>query len=104
MGSCRNPDGGSGLIFMTPIFLKDPDAKLDYVVDWSAWLDGDTISSSSWIVPDGITLESDVHTNTTSTVWLSGGTPGDTHHVVNRIATAGGRIDDRTIIVVIRQK
>ena len=35
---------------------KDPDAVLDYGFDWSAWLEaGDTIVTSEWIVPEGIT-------------------------------------------------
>lgn len=33
---------------------KDPDEVLDYGLDWTARLVGDTISTSQWIVPDGI--------------------------------------------------
>ena len=38
-------------------FTKDPDAVLDYSVDWSLWLAGDTISSSEWLLDDGGVLE-----------------------------------------------
>ena len=31
-------------------FTKDPDAVLDYSVDWSLWLAGDQISSSEWML------------------------------------------------------
>ena len=38
-------------------FTKDPDAVLDYSVDWSLWLAGDQISSSEWILEPGATIE-----------------------------------------------
>lgn len=85
-------------------FNKDPDARLDYMVDWTSWLDGDTITNSVWVVPDGITDEADTFTDTTATIWLSGGSLGSSYEVVNRITTAAGRIDDRTITIKIRQK
>ena len=83
-------------------FFKDPDAVLDYQVDWSDWLDSDTILSSDWTVPTGITEDSDTNTTTTATIWLSSGTVGTEYSLVNRIVTAGGRKDDRTIIIRVR--
>lgn len=85
-------------------FNKDPDARLDYMVDWTSWLSEDTIANSEWIVPSGLVYEADANTDTTATVWLSGGDLGSSYDVVNRITTAAGRIDDRTIIIKIRQK
>lgn len=85
-------------------YVKDPDAVLDYQVDWSAWLDGDTITTSEWIVPDGIVKDSDSHTDTAATIWLSGGTLNTTYLVTNRITTAAGRTDDRTIRITIRDR
>ena len=29
-------------------FPKDPDAVLDYYLDWGPWLAGDTIVTSAW--------------------------------------------------------
>jgi hypothetical protein len=89
-------------------FEKDPDAILDYVVDWSSWLDGDTISSSDWIVPaepaGPPAVDSDAFSATTTTVWLSGGTDGETYEFVNRVDTAGGRRDDRTVKFKMKHK
>ena len=86
-------------------FVKDPDAVLDYAIDWSAWLpEGDTINTSTWTVPVGITADSDTHDGTSTTVWLSGGTSGENYELVNRVVTTGGRTDDRTIYVNIRQR
>lgn len=87
---------------MSQSFLKDPDATLDYAIDWSDWLDGDTIADSSWTASDGITIADDPapsHTTTVATVWLSGGTLGGMYDVTNRITTAAGRIADRTIVI-----
>jgi hypothetical protein len=85
---------------------KDPNAVLDYRFDWQGddpgpWLaDAETISTSTWTVPTGITKDSDSKTDTTATIWLSGGTAGVTYDVVNRITTSAGRTEDRTLQVV----
>jgi hypothetical protein len=83
-------------------FRKDPDAVLDYAVDWSHWLDDDTIDASEWVVPDGIEKDSDTNTTTIATVWLSGGTLGATYTLVNHITTAAGRENDQTITIKVR--
>lgn len=88
------------------IFVKDPDATLDYVVNWEDWLDGDTIDSMSYIADTGITVETAMNSNTnsTSTLWLSGGTAGETYDVVCRITTLSGRIDDRTLRFKVKER
>ena len=80
-------------------FTKDPEATLDYQVDWEDWLAGDTISTSAWTVPEGLTEVSDTKTTSTATVWLSGGTAGQTYAVENKIVTADARTDERTIYI-----
>jgi len=86
-------------------YTKDPDAILDYSNDWSSWLvTGDTIASSQWLPASGITIDNDSLTTTLTTVWLSGGTTGSRYSLTNRITTAQGRTDDRTIVIVVRQR
>ena len=85
---------------MAERFLKDPDAVLDYSIDWSDWLGDDTIASSSWAASTGITVDSDTNTTTAAIVWLSGGTAGENYTATNSIVTAAGREDDRTITIV----
>jgi hypothetical protein len=87
-------------------FTKDPDAVLDYSVDWFLWLAGDQISSSEWILEEGATIEKITDTFTTSrtVVWLGRGDKGITYLVTNRIVTAGGRTDDRTISVKVEDR
>ena len=90
-------------------YLKDPQAVLDYKFDWKAltngsgdsdWLDtGETISSATVTVETGLTKDSDsiTDTNTSVTVWLSGGTANSVYTVACRITTSDSRTDERTI-------
>lgn len=89
---------------MPQSFPKDPDAILDYAVDWATWLGSDTIATSAWVVPSGITEVSDTNTSTVAVIWLSGGTAGSTYNIVNRITTAGGRTEDRTIVIRVQER
>ena len=84
--------------------LKDPQATLDYSVEWSQWLDGDTISTSSWTVTTGLNNTSESTTTTKATVWLSGGSIGGVYSAVNTITTATGRTDERTITICVVNK
>jgi hypothetical protein len=85
-------------------FVKDPDAVLDYAGNWGPWLNSDTILTSVWEVPSGITKDSDSHTSATTLIWLSGGSVGQTYQLRNRITTAAGRTDDRTIAIKIKER
>lgn len=83
---------------------KDPDAVLDYMVDWTNWLAGDTIATSTWSADTGITIDSNTNTTTVATVWLSGGVAGEQYQVTNHIITAMGREDDRTIRIRLSER
>lgn len=83
----------------------DPDATLDYTVDWSAWLaDDETISESAWVVPTGLTAGVDSHDDTTAWVWISGGTADTDYTLTNRVTTSAGRTDDRSITLICRER
>ena len=90
-------------------FIKDPNASLDYGIDWTAWLAGDTIAVSSWLIPSASGLiRSAALVNaaaTTSTVWLAGGVVSETPWTVtNRITTVGGRKDDRSFMIIVQNR
>ena len=89
---------------MKCVKYKDPNSRLDYGFNWEDWLNGDTIYSSSWTVPSGLTELSNNHNNTITWIWLSGGTAGAVYKVINRITTVGGRTDDKTLTVIMRNK
>lgn len=86
-------------------YIKDPQAVLDYTVNWSSWLpSGDTIVTSTWTADTGITIDSSSATTTAATVWLSGGTVSVSYNVVNHIVTADGRAEDQTLVIKIVSK
>lgn len=85
-------------------FTKDPDAVLDYQVNWFRWLiEGDFITAVAFDPDSGITVEDSSFTDTTTTVWLSGGTVGVTYKVVCHITTDAGREDDRTLQIAVKE-
>lgn len=85
------------------LFDKDPNAVLDYSIDWSTWplQTGETISTSTWTAGETGAPTIGAHSidGTTTVVWLSGGTVGSTYSVVNRIITNQGRTEERTLLV-----
>lgn len=90
-------------------YTKDSDEVLDFLLSWVARLiDGDVIATSEWIMPTptdgGIVKDSDSKTDTTTTIWVSGGTVGKIYRVVNRVETGGGRIMDQTCLFKIKER
>ncbi|MEN6535643.1 MAG: hypothetical protein ABFD89_18410 [Bryobacteraceae bacterium] len=99
---------------------KDPDEILDYDIDWTSRLyskaelasvaagetviPADSISTSTFTLPLGIVANSTSNTTTTTKVWISGGTEGQSYLVENRIVTAGGRTMDQTVKLRIKSK
>lgn len=87
---------------------KDPQAILDYSLDWGTeWLeDGDTITASAWTADpaDDLTVDDQPYTATVTTVWLSGGLAGSAYVVTNHITTALGREDDRSLLVEVVER
>lgn len=81
-------------------FVKDPNARLEWLFDWADWLaDGETISTSSVTADDGLTVDTVSHGGSSAVAWLSGGVAGATYRVTNHITTSETRADDRSIIV-----
>lgn len=81
-------------------FTKAPTDVLDYFFDWSSWLtNADTIISSNWLPSPGITVNSNAFTDTSTIVWLSGGSDGLPYTVTNRVVTAQGRTKDKAMTI-----
>ena len=87
---------------------KSPAAELDYQLNWAnpndSWLGSDTIASVIWEVDTGITLISSTNTTTTATIWIGGGTAGQTYGVRCTITTTGGRKDTRSFRVIVKAR
>jgi len=82
-------------------FTKDPSEVKDFAIDWSEALEGDTIATSTWLLPSGVTESSATNTTTLATIFLAGGTAGSSYVIVNQITTAAGRTLECPIQVVV---
>lgn len=89
---------------ISPDYVKDPDSVIDYEFDWAAELNGDTIASSDFLLPDGLVEGSTDFTDTTTTVFVSGGSAGALYRITNRVTTAGGRTFDKTIMILVQER
>lgn len=84
----------------------DPQAALDYEMDWSAWLaEGETITDQTVeCAQDDVTIS--LVTETAGIVrWrVAGGTVGTDGVVTVGITTSAGRIDERSIRIPFRAR
>jgi len=79
---------------------KDPGDNLDYSLNWAARLSaGETITTSIWSAPAGITLSSGGNTSSMTTCWIGGGLAGQTYVVVNTITTNAGRTMNQSVTI-----
>jgi hypothetical protein len=94
----------------TDTAVIDPDATLDYCIDWHDWLtDGDTITTATATDTTGstepaIVVGATTHDDTSVTVWLSGGVAGQLARITCRITTSQGRTDERTLRLYITDR
>lgn len=87
------------------VFIKDPNATLDFGFNWSEWLEGnESIYSYVITAASGITKVSDTNTTGSVIVWLSSGSPGVRYSIACRITTTGSRVDERTIKIDVRDR
>lgn len=91
------------------LLLKDPEAALDYVVDWGAeYLNGDTLVQSSWeVIPaetGGIAVDGSSFDEQVAKVTASGGLAGHLYQLTNRVVLASGLIDSRSIVLRVEKR
>lgn len=84
----------------------DPDAILDYEIDWSDWLEiGEVIVDATWTVT-GAEVEASSFTSVSAKVWLKNATgklvQATVHITTNSLPVA--RQDDRTLIIPVKQR
>lgn len=76
----------------------------DGTITWTEIGAEDTLDSAAHAVADGLTMESEANTDTTTTIELSGGTAGTRYRVTCHVETVHGNEDDRSFDVVVRQR
>lgn len=96
-------------------FVKDPDALLDYKVDWNDWLGNDQIISAQAFVDttavdgtaaaiaSGLRIAStNVSASSAVVTWLSAGVISEREYTVTvRIWTSAGRRNDECFNIII---
>lgn len=85
-------------------FVKDPDAVLDYVWDWTDWLGDDTIKSFEVTVPEPLTLDEEAEASGIVTAWISGGLVNKAYVGKCQIVTVDGRTEDRSAIFIMQER
>lgn len=86
---------------------KDPDDIRAYGIDWSDDLaTGETVVTSDWTIVTTGTLTSGTegNTGTVTSLWLLGGTVGETYEVRNEIVTSGDQTIGRTVRIKVKAR
>lgn len=86
---------------LQPVFLISPAAKLDYAFDWAPLLAeaSDDIHGTPQVLGTGCAVSGVRVVGDAVAFWAEGVSEGATATVTCRIVTAGGRIDDRTLVL-----
>jgi len=93
-------------------FVKDPNALLDYKIDWNDWLGDDQIVSAIAFTDALASAQTSglrIATTTVSAsaavvVWLSAGVLDTEYTITSRIWTSAGRRNDESFTVVIEEQ
>lgn len=91
------------------IYLKDPQASVDYTIDWpAAFIGAGSIASSEWAVaPDeagGIAVAASSLDGGHCVATLEGGLAGHVYRVRNRILLSDGRSDERSLTLRVEER
>lgn len=91
------------------LYLKGPDARIDYAIDWgTAYLDGQIIAASEWRVePEeegGAIIEIGSFDLRRTAATVSGGVPGHVYRIGNIVTLSDGRSDERSLVVRVEQR
>jgi len=77
---------------------KTPAEVVDFIRNWVADLDGETITASAWD-GNGLTVDSSTYTDYSTTVRLSGGVDGIVYEAENTVTTSTDQTYVRTLKV-----
>ena len=98
---------------------KDPDEIVDYSVDWSRFLDTDTVSSVVWYIDaadgtktsvasadvvDGLQFVQKSNTSTVTTARFALGTANKRYKITCAVTTGLGLVYERSIFLRTREK
>jgi len=89
-------------------YLKDPEARVDYAIDWAPYLDGQTIAASLWgvapVETGGIAIDEASFTPGRTATRLSGGVAGHSYSISNLVTLSDGSRDTRSILIRVEER
>jgi hypothetical protein len=89
-------------------YLKDPQSRVDYAIDWAGYLDGQVVAESAWSVTPaeagGVAVEAAAFDLARTAATLSAGVTGHVYTVSNRVTFSDGRSDERSITLRVEQR
>lgn len=98
---------------------KDPDEQLDFSIDWSRYLDGDTITSVVWSIEDadgvkgvwsaGQVVNSLQHinnsnSNTVATIQVGLGDANTRYTIYCQVTTSSSLVTERKVLLTVRER
>ena len=88
------------------LIAKDPQARIDHVIDWSAYLAGQSVIASVWSVSPvgGLTVEEAALEPGRTSVRVSGGAVGHVYRLTNRVTLSDGQVDERSVTVRVEER
>ncbi len=91
------------------VLLKDPEAALDYAVDWGLeYLAADTLAQSDWRVtpvePGGVSVVGSAFDTKVATVTAAGGVSGHLYQLTNHVVLSSGLTDSRSIVLRVEKR
>ncbi len=84
-----------------PTFKKVAAAVIDYAVDFTAYLNGDTLATKTVTAESGLTVDSSAISGDDIRAFVSGGTAGTTYSLYFGFTTAAGITDERTVKIAV---
>lgn len=89
-------------------YLKDPESRVDYAIDWTPYLDGQSIEASTWSVTPaeegGIVAEETSFEPARTAARLTGGLTGHCYTVSNQVTFSDGTLDTRSITLRVEKR
>lgn len=89
-------------------YLKDPQSRVDYAIDWSGYLDGQTVAASLWTVsPEeagGVAVDAASFDLNRTAARLIGGVVGHIYQIGNRVTLSDGSVDERSITLRVEER
>lgn len=89
-------------------YLKDPASRVDYAIDWTAYLGDQVLTASIWAVTPaeagGVEVDAASFDLRRTAATLARGRPGHVYSATNQVTLSDGRRDQRSITLRVEER